>query len=247
MIINFVALWYQSECGGFKVNPLGILHEMYKGENNSSLEIMLNRMVKFDDRINLEAVQFITNNEIEQVKEIRSNLLENEKFNKEYLDRLLMDDLTRYDTIKSIIFMSKDVELKKASQLTHEIKMIDKVGCLNFITEHKQAFAGTSPSKVLKNINFLMDAGIKKNLSSKEAVQILHNTDEAEMRLCKNRIIAQERQKKLSKNPESLNPKDLFNADINKKTILRIDELNRKKRKENEYGWTAENFNENYK
>jgi len=240
--INFGALWYQSESNEFKVNPLGILHEMYKGENNSSLEIMLNRMVKFDDRINLEAVQFVTNNEIEQVKEIRSNLLENEKFNKEYLERLLVDDYTRYETIKAIIFMSKDMDFKKASQLTHEIKIIDKNDCLDFIKEHKQAFVGTNASKILKNINFLMDAGIKKNLSSKEAVQILNNTDEAEMRLSKNRMIAQERQNKLSKNPESLNPKDLFNADINKKTILRINELNRKKRKENEYGWTAENF-----
>ena len=79
--IKFNSLVYEST-DGFKVNTLGILHEMYKSENNSDLKTMLNRMVRFDDRINLQETQIVNNAEIEQVKEIRANLLENEKFNK---------------------------------------------------------------------------------------------------------------------------------------------------------------------
>ena len=205
--MNF-AYWYHSN--EYKVNPLGILHEMYRAENNCNLQMMLKRIARFDDRINVQDPQYVTNAEIEQVKEIRANLLENEKFNKEYLDRLLLDDSTRYDTIRTIIFMSKDMELKKNSQLTHKIQILDIDECKKFIDEHKQAFAGTGASKILKNINFLMNSGIE--------------------------------QKRLVKNPESLNAKDLFNADINSEIITRIAESNRKKRRNSEYPWTADDF-----
>lgn len=239
--MNFDALFYESE-HKFKINPLGILHEIYKAENSCNLETMLKRMVRFDDRINLKKAEVVTNAEIEEVKKIRANLLENEKFNKEYLNRLLDDDSTRYDAINSIIFLSKNMELKKESQIVHDVKIIDKFNCIDFIERHKQAFAGTSPSKVLKNINFLMKSDIKKNMSSKEAVEILKNTEEAELRLSKNRIIAQERQKKLLKNPEQLHIIDRINADINNRIISRIVDCDKKKRKNQEYCWTAEQF-----
>lgn len=239
--IKFSSLVRESD-SGFKINILGILHEMYKAENNSDLKTMLARMVRFDDRINLQETQFVNNAEIEQVKEIRSNLLENEKFNKEYLNRLLVDDSTRYDTIKSIIYLSKDINLKNSSRLIHKLQIIDKERCYDFIEQHKQAFVGTSPSKVLKSINFLMQSNVKQNMSSKDAIQILQDVDESKLRLAKNRLIAQERQKKLSKCPDELYILDRFNAEINKKTIERIVDCDKKKRRTNEYCWTAEQF-----
>jgi len=171
------------DLGTYKVCILSILKLINELENTCSIETLLKRVQRFDNRVSIEEhkqVKFNDNSEFKELKEIQKR---DKRTANEELFKIAIQDFSMVAQV--VAHLSRDSKLKERIRTTLELPLLNKDSILSFLENSNGAFSGREPQRIVKDVCFLVSRGA---LSRSQAIEQVIETPKDEIRYKKSSI-----------------------------------------------------------
>lgn len=147
---NLKILHSRNTKGIFEPCILGILNILYQKEQKAPFALFLERIKRFDNRVQIKPIKTEKLTEHEELEEIRaSQKVDKEIASKEFLECLNSDFNM---TVEAVCYLDKKGSFKRFIRSVLETNTPLKRDIIEFISKHEKAFQGKSQKRVIGNI-----------------------------------------------------------------------------------------------
>lgn len=169
---------------------LSILHEIYKRSIKCDFETMLERMKRFDNRIEVSKADSINTKTDKELAKIRDAQEADKEQAMESFKQLLTFNFDK--VAQTICYLSSDTNFKQEIREVLKLPPIDRITVKQFLEQSQGAFKGREPKRILKDVIYFVDrqqitpleaiSFVLDDKSSKKYIQTIKSATERKIR-----------------------------------------------------------------
>jgi hypothetical protein len=185
--------------GLYKPCVLWILRTLYEQEKSAPFDLLLKRVQRFDNRVQLlpiETIQTIGHPDMELIRQAQKATKEDA--NNRLLDLVLSDTKT---TAQTVCYLSKNADFKERVRSVLKLPQVQKNTLIDFLEDAKGAFTGNEPNRLMNDICFMVESYPNRPLF--EIVKTIIETDKKTIKDIKSQQARKQRKKAIITNEVS--------------------------------------------